>query len=532
MKERHPIDDLFREGLYASEAEPPAEVWQRVVAQRSWGHRVLAGLQRRWAIALLAVALIGTPLAWYAAQAEDPALASSAVQPAQDEPAPSELASTATQQGTDGSARSATTTTAGDPASGSAPANVTDFEADESPVAEAVSKDRATSSQQRAEHPTKPTGAALGIDNEVKNNGAVDRGTTSSTSGAQGSGDGGAMGSTARPTDGASDVASEVHATNAAAQIPDRNASPAKPVMVEVGAEDYVDEGFLLAHSRPIPYSHFPDSLLTSDRMLEAPYLLANGAWWIGVQFGWSEWNGGWTGSSPLVEELDHAETWQNGWHAGVVGGRTWKSGLSMSLGVEMANLKSRFLFNEKTMGDSSGGYTTVLDTTWQANAVAPDSSYIVYTYSIDMVEVPIGGERDVLYSATNRYTLLNVPVELAWQKNVKRFTFAPRIGVSANFFMDRKGSTLVTNTSDGRATSVSANDARADERFGMLLCGSAGLDVGYALNERVQFFVGPGYSTVLASLGSDALRPTISGVSLRGRLVYEFGMKQRKAKP
>ena len=295
--------------------------------------------------------------------------------------------------------------------------------------------------------------------------------------------------------------------------------------------EDYVDEEFLRARPRDILFARTTDSAFASDRPVEAPYVLPNGAWWLGVQFGWSQWNGGWTGNSPLVEEMHRAETWQNGWQAGIVGGRTWKSGLSMSIGAEVAGLKSRFLFTEHVEGDS-GGFTTMLDTTWQVNAIAPDSSYVVYTYSIDMVEVPIAGERDVRYTATNRYTLLNVPLELAWQKNLRRFTFAPRIGVNANFFMSRTGSTLIPNTSDGRATSVAANDVRTDDRFGMLLCGSAGLDVGYALNERVQLFAGPGYSTVLTGLGGDALRPAISGVSIRGRLVYEFGMKQRKAKP
>ncbi|MEO8069726.1 MAG: hypothetical protein ABI599_18660 [Flavobacteriales bacterium] len=529
MKERHPIDDLFREGLYASEAEPPAEVWQRVVAQRSWGHRVLAGLQRRWAIALLVVALVGTPLAWYAAQGEDPALASATGQPAQNGPVPSDLTPTTTE----GAANSIAPTTMAeivhDTIPDPAPANTTDIDASESKAVEGDPKGEAPSPPQRTKRPTTSSATTLGVGVETKNNGPVDQGKPSPAGSAQGSGaEGRTTGSSLLPTDDVGRTAPEAPTTNAAVQVSYRNDPLYSSVAVEVGSEDYVNEEFLLAHSRPIAYSHFPDSLLTSERILDAPYVLANGAWWVGVQFGWDQLGGGWSGTSPLVDELNKAEDWQSALQAGIVGGRTWKSGLSLSLGVGVADVKSRFLFKERVPQGNGDGFTSVLDTTWQANAVAPDSSYTVYTYSIDYILIPIG-ETEVQYNATNRHTLLNIPLELAWQKNLKRFTLAPRIGVNANIFLARNGNTLITNASDGRTTSMSANDPRADSRYGILLSGSAGVDVGYALDERTQIFAGGAYSSVLTSLANSDLRPAMQGVRLRLRIVREFGMKQRK---
>lgn len=525
MKERHPIDDLFREGLYNSEAVPPAEVWERVVAQRSWGHRLLAGLQRRWAVSLLALLLVGTPLAWYGMVSDAGPLT-----------APMANTSTVVTEGV----------TDVLPQEGK-PTALANTDAERSYDAEqknsiGLGADRVTETGGVA--PTNSTSAVLQHS---------DMGPQSSRSGQ----DNGVIKGNAFASPNAQQLSIVNDGQNAATEplggsedgldAAGVGSKTSRDRMVEVGVfttplgdaapigsatEDYVDMDFLLARSRSITYPRLLDSMLVSDRAVEPPYVLPNGAWWLGVQFGWNEWNGSWSGTSPLAEEMDKAEEWQNGWQAGIVGGRTWKSGLSVSLGLDVANMKSRFLFTDASANASdTGALAFVLDTTWQVNAIAPDSSYVVYTYSFDLVAVPIG-ERGVQYSASNRYTLLNVPVELAWQKNVKRFTFAPRIGLNAGFFIGRNGKTLLTaNNTEAGATAVPTDDRRADDRFSLLLSGTAGLDVGYALTERIQLFIGPGYSTVLTSFGDNTLRPTINGFTARGRLVYEFGMKQRKSR-
>lgn len=292
--------------------------------------------------------------------------------------------------------------------------------------------------------------------------------------------------------------------------------------------DDYVTEDMVMLRTRLSAADRAPDSMKTAAKPIEAPYVLPHGAWWMGVQFGWNEWNGGWRGEGRLAEELNAAETWQSGWQAGVVGGRTWRSGLSVSAGIEYASLKSRFLFTEEQIDVSDSGMAMVLDTTWSVNAVAPDSSYVVYTYDIAYVPVEgLGG--NVRYNATNRYALLSVPVELAYQWNLGRFTLAPRAGAAFNWFIGRNGRTLMSSSTDGPPRAVPLSDASAADRFGLWITGSIGVDVGYALDERTQVFVGGGYNSLLASGGE--LRPALGGAQLRLRLVREFGMKQRKAK-
>lgn len=527
MKERHPIDDLFREGLYNSEAVPPAEVWERVVAQRSWGHRLLAGLQRRWAISLFALLLVGTPLAWYGVRSDAaPVAATSASTPAA---TPEERStSLAAKQGDEDLGPNAGAQTLPDSLQES---NVV-HAAEHTQGADGIPAPNASSVPKQRSN-VGPHSSTSDQDNvAIAGAGVNSRKTeepellTYERSGDKESGAG-----------SVDEAAKTVTATSASirpvAEVDALTAPSGSGKLVGSGTDDYFDMEFLLAHPHRIEYPRRLDSMLVNDRPVEAPYVLPNGAWWLGVQFGWNEWNGGWTGASPLVDELNQAEEWQSGWQAGVVGGRRWKSGFSVSLGLEVANARSRFLFNGAGNNDSdTGAYEFVLDTTWQVNAVAPDSSYVVYTYSFDLVAVPIG-ERGVRYSASNRYTLLNIPLEIAWQKNVKRFTFAPRLSLNAGLFIGRNGTTLENGSNvDTGPTTIPANDPRADDRFGMLLSGSAGMDLGYAITERIQLFAGPGYSTVLTSFGDNALRPSINGFTVRGRLVYEFGMMQRKARP
>lgn len=283
-----------------------------------------------------------------------------------------------------------------------------------------------------------------------------------------------------------------------------------------------------MLRTRPSAVDRALDSMKTAAKPIEAPYVLPHGAWWMGVQFGWNDLNGGWRGEGRLAEEMNASETWQSGWQIGMVGGRTWRSGLSVSAGIEYASLKSRFLFTEERIAASDSGMAMVLDTTWSVNAVAPDSSYIVYTY--DIAYVPVEGyAEDVRYSATNRYALLSVPVEVAYQWNIGRFTLSPRAGAAFNWFIGRNGRTLVASSTDGPPRAVVLSDAGAADRFGLWITGSAGADMGYALDERTQVFVGGGYSSLL--VGGGELRPALGGAQLRVRVVREFGLKQRKAK-
>lgn len=310
------------------------------------------------------------------------------------------------------------------------------------------------------------------------------------------------------------------------------NTNPAISADVRVAdrtiEDDYVTEDMVMLRTRLSAVDRALDSMKTAAKPVEAPYVLPHGAWWLGVQFGWNDWNGGWRGEGPLAEELNTAETWQGGWQAGFVGGRTWRSGLSVSAGVEYASLKSRFLFTENRHNSSDTSTAMVLDTTWSVNAVAPDSSYVVYTY--DIAYVPVEGySEDVRYSATNRYALLALPVEVAYQWNIGRFTLAPRAGAAFKWFIGRDGRTLVASASDGSPRAVALSDARAVDRFGMWITGSVGGDIGYALDERTQVFAGGAYTTLLT--GGNEIRPSLSGAQLRLRLVREFGLKQRKAK-
>lgn len=517
MKERHPIDDLFRKGLYDSEATPPADVWQRVVAQRSWGHRLLVGLQRRWAIGLVGAALLLAPLAWYAASAGNKA------EVAQERSVASGSAGVSGTGSTPKADAEGTAEVAAQPASANAAHEAPDVVPDNKTgsasggeSAGARAEEPANGAEARARSAAEGPAHAGGWSSGLEGGSAMGAGeTTSSRAGAENE--------KANDEQSASDngMFSTVGAPNPAISEEDRSANRSID-------DDYATGDMMMLRTRLSDVGRALDSMKTATKPIEVPYVLPHGAWWMGVQFGWNEWNGGWRGEGRLAEELNAAETWQSGWQAGFVGGRTWRSGLSLSAGIEYASLKSRFLFTEERIDVSDSGMAMVLDTTWSVNAVAPDSSYVVYTYDIAYVPVEGLGE-NVRYNATNRYALLSIPLEASCQWNLGRWTLAPRVGAAFNWMVGRSGRTLVASGNDGPPRSVPPSDAGAADRFGMWVTGSVGVDVGYALNERTQVFVGGGYNSLLASGGE--LRPALDGAQLRLRLVREFGMKQRKAK-
>ncbi|QQR88074.1 MAG: hypothetical protein IPJ76_07630 [Flavobacteriales bacterium] len=518
MKERHPIDDLFRKGLYDSEATPPADVWQRVVAQRSWGHRLLVGLQRRWAMGLVGAALLLTPLAWYAASAEHGA------DVAQERTVTKGSAGVSGSDASLNASAEVAALTAAEPVQ----ANV----AHETPVLVPNEGSASTASMPKA---TVGTTEKTKGGNESSRS-ATERRTANAENRSSAPERGTALGtaSTATLSAGAQSASA-----NDERKVPDEAASQNEGtansatgtdalVANHTAEDDYVTGDMVMLRTRLSDMDRELDSMKTAAKPLETPYVLPHGTWWMGVQLGWNEWNGGWSGEGRLAEDMNASETWQNGWQVGLVGGRTWRSGLSISAGLEYARLKSRFLYTGSGTNSSDSINTMVLDTTWSVNAVAPDSSYVVYTYDIAYVPVESIGE-NVRYNATNRYALLSVPVEVAYQWNFGRFTLAPRAGAAFNWFIGRDGRTLVASTNDGSPRPVGLSDAGAADRFGLWITGSAGVDVGYAVDERTQVFLGGGYSSLL--LGGGDLHPTLGGAQLRLRLVREFGMKQRKAK-
>lgn len=517
MKERHPIDDLFRKGLYDSEATPPADVWQRVVAQRSWGHRLLVGLQRRWAIGLVGAALLLAPLAWYAASAGNGAEVAQDLSVASGSAGVSGTGSTpkVDAEGTAQVAAQLAMANAAHEAPDVVPDNKTGS-ASGGERAGARAEEPANGAEARAGSPKESPAHAEGWSSGLERGSALGAGAAATSSIGANSGmandERGASNNSASANDRSANTA-----INADTRVADR------PI-----EDDYVMEDMVMLRTRLSAADRALDSMRSATKPVEAPYVLPHGAWWMGVQFGWNEWNGGWRGDGRLAEELNAAETWQSGWQAGFVGGRTWRSGLSVSAGIEYASLKSRFLFTEERIDVSDSGMAMVLDTTWSVNAVAPDSSYVVYTYDIAYVPVEGLGE-NARYNATNRYALLSIPLEASYQWNIGRWTLAPRVGAAFNWMVGRSGRTLVASGNDGPPRSVPLSDASAADRFGLWITGSVGVDVGYALDERTQVFVGGGYNSLLASGGE--LRPALGGSHLRLRLVREFGLKQRKAK-
>ena len=306
----------------------------------------------------------------------------------------------------------------------------------------------------------------------------------------------------------------------------EENSSPQASLETGRLQETTVDRerGRNIAIGTPEVMSQEPDSLPQ-----QAPYVLARGNYWIGAQVGFWNVNGGWSGASALSEDLNRSEEWNAQQSFAALFGRRWRNGFSLGTGVEFMKRDSRFLLDRSEPGTAS----VVVDTTW---TVIPMGTATFYTWDIDStMMIEPGAEQH--YSTTNQYTMLRVPIELGWSRDLRRWIFGVRAGASINLPIERSGQTLIpanapqdTPASSGHLYNViDLNDASVDDRFGVSLSAFGSFDVGYLLTERWSAHAGPSLARDIV-IGNTPIDLRTTQVGGFFRIEYELRTKERRA--
>jgi hypothetical protein len=94
--------------------------------------------------------------------------------------------------------------------------------------------------------------------------------------------------------------------------------------------------------------------------------------------------------------------------------------------------------------------------------------------------------------SASQERALLRIPVEVGWAFDLWRFQFIPKAGIALDLHLQRNGTVLNIEGSDGRLVSDQPSDAVLRQRQPDVLLVTTGLDIAYALNERWSMNLGP----------------------------------------
>lgn len=482
MREKHPIDDLFRRVLRDAEAAPPPAVWGGVVRRRHWGHRLLLRLERQWGLAMLLLLLISAPLAWWAMSAS---------------PGGGGQATSAQEKGVVPS--SSLTPIADRP--------VAHHDLGASHAADAAASMNAPSDPARAEIPrSENTGEVpAATPTERSNHARLDPPATE-----------GPFGANSDPEAHEERTSNEV--ATATAWVPREEQADLAGIDGARSAAIHLDRLHLLMAGRGTDEAG-SGTLLERDAPHQ--YVLPGRVAWIGIHAGYHDLSGGWNGPSPTAEALNNDEAWQDQWTAGLSYGWRWRSGWSASIGVDVVNRRSRFLHQHMEEGIT----TWDVDTSWVITPAGIDQN--IYTWNIDSLVAFEPGINEQ-YSATNRYTLLRVPIEIGWRMGTRRWQFSVRGGSSICGTIARRGQSLSSPPSDGAPELIDLSDPAIDHRFTMSIAGSIAADAGYLLTERWSVHLGPVVTRDLWTSGNPdpSLRLTSFGGLLR--LEHELRMKER----
>lgn len=241
-------------------------------------------------------------------------------------------------------------------------------------------------------------------------------------------------------------------------------------------------------------------------------YVLPKGTWWIGAFVGMGTVNGHWKGDR--VGDLDRAEHWKSTLQGGLQLGRVWRSGWNISVGLGVSSVRSVFKYDE----DGPVSSFSEADTTWATGVFAGTS---IYTWNIDTLQVQMPG-RSLRHEARNNYTAVQVPITLGWHGELRRVRYGAFAGVLAWIPAQRKGLTLQPNNAEGPSSTIPLQDNKVQDRFAMQVHGLAGVSVGYAITEHFDAYVEPMITSPVFGSGKSDM-PWLTRPTLQLRFQYEL---------
>lgn len=456
MRETHPIDELFREKLQNASATPPAHIAEAVLGAVRTKRR--AALWRRSATALLLLLLlVGGGAAWNALRTKD--------QRASARPEVEQQA------------RNSTGAT---------------ISPEEHSVVTVETSVGATATKHTDE--PDPSGEASTSPNSISTSGSpVDRFAAARSPANNGE---------AR-RDPVVPSAPAVLTSKPDPAIPPQVMPPFENV-AGLFVRESVSVGRMSAISTDRSVQPAPESAA-----LHTGPVLPNGEWWIapsvGIVASQYSWSGG---ADELVAALDRNSGWSSDFAIGLFGGRSWRSGLVLSGGIEWQRSEQLFRSTERVTTVEN---TAVDIVTLNTQVIAADTTWAV----VEQMRTSEG---------TDRRSVLRVPLELAWHQGMRRWFAGPRVGVAGELTRASSNSSLVWNEEDGRVRAEAIDSDAMCQRYPFAVLGVVGVDLGFLVNERLSIVTAPSYSLTLLDLGhASETHATAERLGLRLQLRHTF---------
>lgn len=470
MRERHPIDDVFRRGLAAAEVEPPAAVWEGVLRQRA-GRRRLVVVWRRFRWMSLLALLVGAPVLWWATS------------PAPLRPTPATARASEARSGPTGAAMGAIAT-ASTPDLGTntptppSPARMPDAPSTDGPATTRMSDSRPKAAAVRtveALPPTAPDGTTDHVVAAERNGPEQVSSGTPRTSGSE---------RVALASDFGGSAAGALRMT-------DR--------LIAGDAERMAGRRSAVVHGMP--------TAAPSSRTPPTSYVLPRADWWLAVVAGRFDRTRRWKGSdAELVNARSATEGHAGEWHWGLWAGRRWRSGTWFGAGIEHTGGRSAY-----ERFDQSQQVNALVNT-----SVAIFENTVLATDSDTLLVVQ---ERSETTAITGRSSTWRVPLLLGWERGARRWVFGAHLGLALEWQRMRDGYLFREEMTEGGLVVQRTERVReADRSFG-LIAAELALDGGFLLTEHWRISAGPVYQVGLGIvIGEGAVQalPTRLGGQVR----------------
>lgn len=239
-------------------------------------------------------------------------------------------------------------------------------------------------------------------------------------------------------------------------------------------------------------------------------YVLSRGDWWIGLHTAFYASHRHWSGGSAvLADALNDAEAWTSTVGLGLMGGRAWRSGFCVGMGIESERSEQAYRHVDKATS-----YESVVNT-----QMVTLNTQVYYT-AADTVLTPTVHER-VSVGSDSR-TTWRIPVEAFWRASMGRWVVGARCGLAAEFTSVRSSASLIDDEVLGGINATELAPSALNQRYPLTMVGVVGADVGFLLHERWTATASPVYMRgLLNSTGDNSVSSSPERAGVRLQLCY-----------
>lgn len=459
MRDKNPIDDLFREALFSASVEPPAHLAEAVLGAARRKKRAGLWYQRRYTWLLFLVLVVGaTAYQLTKSYTPDASLAGHSLA---EKKVPSETRSSYAAAPAQGN---------GEPESELAGRSVVE-------------------SSTAAEQATPRSGPAVLRTGSAKNEGAVRYDGADATHHYNR----GASTAEQRTSDLAKlDSAQDTESASLSAQAYDHDRHEEPVSLLKPLAHAWNNPSASLLPARPLDHRTAGSDLWVGINT--APY--ASHYLWSG-------------GPVELNNAMNKAEAWTSTIGIGAMFGRTWRSGGELAAGVEHERSEQAY-YHRATVVEQERVVETQL--------VVLNNT--VYYSNTDTVITERPTQR--VSEGRDQRTTWRVPIEGAWRTAVGRFVFGARAGVAAEFTRVVSASSLTYDERQSAIYSAPLDQTSIARRYPVNAIGLVGVDLGLLLHERWMVCATPLYMHGLFSISEGgALHASPERTGIRFQLRY-----------